>query len=92
VCLRNEMEIQSKTLDALLEKAEQVIRLLEVSDDTKCEPSHKSEVVDQLQADNYGKGKSRFVRISVVKWLKISTEWVMKHQESSKRMEEENLR
>jgi hypothetical protein len=43
VCLRNEMEIQSKMLDALLEKAEQVIRLLEVSDDTKCEPSHKSE-------------------------------------------------
>jgi hypothetical protein len=63
---------------------------LEVSDDTKCEPSHKSEVVDQLQADNYGKGKSSFVRISVVQWLKISTEWVMKHQESSKRMEEEN--
>jgi hypothetical protein len=29
------MEIQSKTLDALLEKAEQVNRLLEVSDDTK---------------------------------------------------------
>jgi hypothetical protein len=47
VCLRNEMEIQSKTLDALLEKAEQVIRLLEVSDDTKCEPSHESEAVDQ---------------------------------------------
>jgi hypothetical protein len=68
------MEIQSKTLDALLEKAEQVIRLLEVSDDTKCEPSHKSEVVDQLRADNYGKGKSRFMRISVVQWLKISTE------------------
>jgi hypothetical protein len=36
------MEMQSKMLDALLEKAEQVIRLLEVSDDTKCEPSHKS--------------------------------------------------
>jgi hypothetical protein len=50
-CLRNEMEIQSKMLDALLEKAEQVIRLLEVSDDTKCEPSHESEAVDQLRAD-----------------------------------------
>jgi hypothetical protein len=58
VCLRNEMEIQSKMFDALLEKAEQVIRLLEVSDDTKCEPSHKSEVVDQLRADNDGKGNS----------------------------------
>jgi hypothetical protein len=51
------MEIQSKTLDALLEKTEQVIRLLEVSDDTiKCETSHKSEVFDQLRADNDGKG------------------------------------
>jgi hypothetical protein len=50
------MDIQSKTLDALLEKAEQVIRLLEVSDDTKCEPSHESEAVDQLRADNDGKG------------------------------------
>jgi hypothetical protein len=58
VCLRNEMEIQSKTLDALLEKAEQVIRLLEVSDDTKCEPSHESEAVDQLRADNDGRGNS----------------------------------
>jgi hypothetical protein len=56
--LRNEMEIQSKMLDALLEKAEQVTRLLEVSDDTKCEPSHESEAVDQLQADNGGKGNS----------------------------------
>jgi hypothetical protein len=55
-CLRNEMEIQYKTLEALLEKAEQVTRLLEVSDDTKCEPSHESEVVDQLRADNDGKG------------------------------------
>jgi hypothetical protein len=52
------MEIQSKTLDALLEKAEQVIRLLEVSDDTKCEPSHESEAVDQLRADNDGRGNS----------------------------------
>jgi hypothetical protein len=50
------MEIQSETLDALLEKVEQVIRLLEVSDDTKCQPSHKS--VDQLRADNDGKGNS----------------------------------
>jgi hypothetical protein len=58
LCLRNEMEIQSKTLDELLEKAEQVTRLLEVSDDTKCEPSHESEAVDQLRADNDGKGKS----------------------------------
>jgi hypothetical protein len=58
VCLRNEMEIQSKTPDALLEKAEQVIRLLEVSGDTKCEPSHESEAVDQLRADNDGKGNS----------------------------------
>jgi hypothetical protein len=49
------MEIQSKTLDALLEKAEQVIRLLE---DTKCEPSHESEAVDQLRADNDGRGNS----------------------------------
>jgi hypothetical protein len=56
VCLRNEMEKQSKTLDALLEKAERVIRLLEVSDNTKCEPSHESEVVDQLRADNDGIG------------------------------------
>jgi hypothetical protein len=56
VCLRNEMEIQSKMLDALLEKAEQVTRLWEVSDDTKCETSHKSDVVDQLRADNDGKG------------------------------------
>jgi hypothetical protein len=52
------MEIQYKTLDALIAKAEQVIRLLEVSDDTKCEPSHESEVVDQLRADNDGKGNS----------------------------------
>jgi hypothetical protein len=52
------MEIQSKTLDALLEKAEQVIRLLEVSDDTKFEPSHESEAVDQLRADNDGRGNS----------------------------------
>jgi hypothetical protein len=44
--LRNEMEIQSKMQDALLEKAEQVTRLLEVSDDTKCEPSHESKAVD----------------------------------------------
>ena len=56
VCLRNEMEIQSKMLDTLLEKAEQVTRLLEVSDDTKCETSHESEAVDQLRADNDGKG------------------------------------
>jgi hypothetical protein len=28
------------------------------SDDTKCESSHKSEVVDQLQADNDDKGNS----------------------------------
>jgi hypothetical protein len=52
------MKIQSKTLDALLKKAVQVIRLLEVSDDTKCEPSHESEVVDQLRADNDGRGSS----------------------------------
>jgi hypothetical protein len=58
VCLRNETEIQSKTLDALLEKAEQVIRLLEVSGDTKCEPSHEPEAVDQLRANNDGKGNS----------------------------------
>jgi hypothetical protein len=58
--LRNEMEIQSKMLDALLEKAEQVTRLLEVSDYTytKCEPSHESEAVDQLRADNDDKGNS----------------------------------
>jgi hypothetical protein len=52
------MEIQSKTLEALLEKAEQGTRLMEVSDDTKCEPSHESEVVDQMRADNDGKGNS----------------------------------
>ena len=64
VCL-NEMEIQSKTMDELLQKAEQVIRLLEVekqvkvkSDDTKCEKSHKLEVVDQLRADNDAKENS----------------------------------
>jgi hypothetical protein len=56
------MEIQSKTMDELLQKAEQVIRLLEVekqvkvkSDDTKCEKSHKLEVVDQLRANNDAK-------------------------------------
>ena len=61
VCL-NEMDIHFKTLDELLQKAEQVIRLLEFekqvkvkSDDTKCEKSHKLEVVDQLRADNDGK-------------------------------------
>jgi hypothetical protein len=59
------MEIQSKTLDALLEKAEQVIRLLEVSDDTKCEPSYESEAVDQLRADIWQR-KFTFVRISVM--------------------------
>jgi Asp-tRNA(Asn)/Glu-tRNA(Gln) amidotransferase C subunit len=60
------MEIQSKTMDELLQKAEQVIRLLEVekqvkvkSDDTKCEKSHKLEVVDQLRADNDAKGNSQ---------------------------------
>jgi hypothetical protein len=50
--------IQSKTLDALLEKAEQVIRKLEVSDDTKYEPSHESKAVDQLRVDNDGRGNS----------------------------------
>jgi Asp-tRNA(Asn)/Glu-tRNA(Gln) amidotransferase C subunit len=77
LCSRNEMEIQSKTLDALLEKAEQVIRLLEVNDDTKCEPSHESEAVDQLRADNDGRGNSpkeelrAYLRYAVTK---ISTE------------------
>jgi hypothetical protein len=56
---------------------EQVIRLLEVSDDTKCEPRHESEAVDQLRADNYGKGNSSkeelraYLRYAVTK---ISTE------------------
>jgi hypothetical protein len=53
-----------KTLDELLEKAEQVIRLLEIekqekdksADDTKWKQSHNSEVVDQSRADNdFGK-------------------------------------
>jgi hypothetical protein len=71
------MEIQSKTLDALLEKAEQVIRLLEVSDDTKCEPviSHRwltnYELIMMVKEIHH---RSSFVRISVMQWLKISTE------------------
>ena len=31
---------------------------MEVSDDTKCEPSHESEAVAQLRADNDGRGNS----------------------------------
>lgn len=54
-----EIANQSKMLEELLEKAEHIIRLLEVgkqekdeSDDSLCKHSHNSEVIDQSRADN----------------------------------------